>query len=91
METTTLKQTLLDNWQFLTLLIAMLGSWISLKSDIKSDMASLKTELRADMAALKAELRLDMSDIKGQSQHLIDLHIDHGDRISKVEERTKKL
>jgi hypothetical protein len=36
-------------------------------------------------------IEVDIVDIKSQIQHFIDLHIGHGDRISKIEERTKNL
>jgi hypothetical protein len=42
-----------------------------------------------DVSVLRGEMRTGFSDIKAQTQHLIDLHIDHESRISKVEERTK--
>lgn len=31
-----------------------------------------------------------ISDIRSQIQHLIDLHINHGERIAALEERTKQ-
>lgn len=58
----------------------MFGTWLS-----------LLTILKGDLRELKSDLRIDIADLKGVTQHLVDLHIGHGDRISKLEERTKKL
>jgi len=86
-----LKDTLIQNWQYLTLLIAILGTWLSLLNIAKSDNRSLRSDLKSDMAELKADLKADISDLKSLVQHFIDLHIDHERRISTVEEKTKKL
>lgn len=39
---------------------------------------------------LRGEMRAGFADIKGQITHLIDLHINHESRISRLEERGSK-
>jgi hypothetical protein len=55
----------------------------------KHDVSVLRDEMRAGFANIREQMRVDFSDVKGQMQHLIDLHISHESRISKIEERTK--
>lgn len=38
---------------------------------------------------LRSEMHSNFADLKGQLSHLIDLHINHAERIATVEERTK--
>jgi hypothetical protein len=44
---------------------------------------------KQDLGNLRIEFHRDIDDVRRQIQHLIDLHIDHGERIAVVEERTK--
>lgn len=41
------------------------------------------------VGALRTEMQTNFADLKGQTGHLIDLHINHAERIATVEERTK--
>jgi hypothetical protein len=41
------------------------------------------------VAALRTEMHTGFTDIKGQIDHLLDLHINHAERIATLEERTK--
>ena len=43
-----------------------------------------------DFATLRADVRAEFADVKGQIQHLVDLHINHAERLSTLEERTKQ-
>ena len=59
-----MKDTLIQNWQYLTLLIAILGTWLSLLNIAKSDNRSLRSDLKSDMAELKADLKADIRNLK---------------------------
>ena len=39
--------------------------------------------------SLRSEMHKDFIDVKNQVQHLIDLHINHAERIATLEERSK--
>jgi hypothetical protein len=39
--------------------------------------------------ALRTEMHAGFADVKGQISHLINLHINHAERIATLEERTK--
>ena len=41
------------------------------------------------VSSLRTEMHTNFADLKGQLSHLIDLHINHAERIATVEERTK--
>ena len=43
-----------------------------------------------DVNTLRAEMQSNFTDIKNQIQHLIDLHINHAERIATLEERSKR-
>jgi hypothetical protein len=60
-----------------------------LRSETKTAFDNIRSETKAAFGDLRGQMRVDFSDVKGQIQHLVDLHINHEGRISKVEERTK--
>ena len=62
--------------------------FFSIVGVVSAEIAVLTMFMLHGFSALRAEMHVNFSDVKNQIQHLIDLHINHAERIAALDERT---